>query len=239
MSKDKLLVVEDEEHIGELIKAYLEEEFEVTLVNDGGTALEIYSHDRFNLVVLDIMLPGVNGWDVCRQIRRTGDIPIIMLTAKDEDIDKILGLELGADDYVTKPFNPRELLARVKAVLRRFKGSQDEGSQETCQDEDTQILEYPGIIVNSFTRQAVVNGQPVDFTPKEFELLWLFASNPGMVFSRDHLIQKVWGFDYLGETRTIDSTVKRLRRKLEAVPGAFYYIQTVWGMGYKFEVPGI
>ena len=150
-----------------------------------------------------------------------------MLTAKDDEFDKILGLELGADDYVTKPFNPRELLARVKAVLRRFKGGQEENNE---------IIEHPGIAVNKAARQVTVNGENLDVTPKEFDLLWLFASNPGMVFNREHIIQKVWGYDYMGETRAIDNTIKRLRRKLEAVPGAPIFIHTVWGIGYKFEV---
>ncbi|MHB8171999.1 MAG: response regulator transcription factor [Thermincolia bacterium] len=228
MNKDRVLVVDDEEHICELVKAYFSEEFDLTVAYDGRTALEKYNQGQFALVILDIMLPGLNGWDVCRRIRQVGDTPVIMLTAKSEDIDKILGLELGADDYVTKPFNPRELLARAKAVLRRVKGPNEDNRQ---------VFEYPGMMINNDTRQVTVKGQLLELTPKEYELLWLFAGNPGMVFNREHLIQRVWGFDYLGDSRTIDSTVKRLRRKLEAVPGAPFYIQTVWGIGYRFEVP--
>lgn len=228
MNKTKVLVVDDEEHICELVKAYFSEEFDISVAHNGQAALTKYKQGKFDLVILDIMLPELNGWEVCRRIRQEGDTPIIMLTAKGEDIDKILGLELGADDYVTKPFNPRELLARAKAVLRRFKGPREENSQ---------IIEYPGIFINNSTHQVNVNGQDLELTSKEFDLLWLFASNPGMVFSREHLIQKVWSFDYLGDTRTIDSTVRRLRRKLDYVPGAPFFIQTVWGVGYKFEVP--
>lgn len=227
MNPKRVLVVDDEENICELVKTYFSEEFEVDLTNNGQDALSIYKKSKYDLIILDLMLPGINGWDTCRQIRQTCDTPIIMLTAKDEDIDKILGLELGADDYVTKPFNPRELLARAKAVLRRYQGNREESSQ---------IIEYPGIFINIHTREVEIQGQLIELTPKEFDILWLFASNPGMVFSREHLIQKIWGFDYLGETRAIDSTIKRLRSKLESVQEAPYYIQTVWGIGYKFEV---
>ncbi len=228
MTINKVLVVDDEESICELIKTYFDDDFDITIAYDGQTALTKFKQGQFGLVILDIMLPGLNGWDVCRQIRQMGDTPIIMLTARGEDLDKILGLELGADDYVTKPFNPRELLARAKAILRRSKGPK----------EDTpQLIEYPGIVINNSTHQVIILGQELELTPKEFELLWLFASNPGMVFSREQIIQKVWGFDYLGDTRAIDSTIKRLRRKLESSPEAPCFIQTVWGVGYKFEVP--
>jgi len=227
VNRYKLLVVDDEEHICELVRTYLGEEFEISTAYDGQAALDKLKESRFDLVLLDIMLPVVNGWDVCRQIRQMGETPIIMLTAKDDDVDKILGLELGADDYVTKPFNPRELLARAKAVLRRFKGTRED---------NTEIIEYSGMVINKTTYQVVVNEQPVDLTAKEFELLWLFANNPGMVFNREQLIQKIWGFDYMGDTRAIDNAIKRLRRKLESVPGAPLFIHTVWGVGYKFEV---
>lgn len=228
MNRTKVLVVDDEEHICELVRTYFNEEFDIAVAYDGLTALQMYSEERFDLLLLDIMLPGINGWDVCRRIRQQGTTPIIMLTAKGEEIDKILGLELGADDYVTKPFNPRELLARARAVLRRFKGIREESAQ---------VIEYPGLVVNKSNRRVAVNAQEVELTIKEFDLLWLFATNPGMVFSREHIMQKIWGFDYLGASRAIDSTIKRLRRKLEAIPEAPVYIQTVWGVGYKFEVP--
>ena len=228
MTNNKVLIVDDEESICELIKTYFDDDFDIIIAYDGQTALIKYKQSQFDLVILDIMLPGLNGWDVCRQIRQMGDTPIIMLTARGEDLDKILGLELGADDYVTKPFNPRELLARAKAILRRSKGSKEVTPK---------LIEYPGIVINNSTHQVIILGQELELTPKEFELLWLFASNPGMVFSREQIIQKVWGFDYLGDTRAIDSTIKRLRRKLESSPEAPCFIQTVWGVGYKFEVP--
>lgn len=222
-----VLVVDDEEHICELVKTYLKDDFDIITAHDGQTALALFEDKRFDLVILDIMLPGLSGWEVCRCIRKKGDTPIIMLTAKDEDIDKILGLELGADDYVTKPFNPRELLARVKAVLRRFVGTKEGSSQ---------VLDYPGIVINKETHQVFVNQVTIDLTAKEFDLLWLFANNPGMVIGREQLIQKIWGYDYMGDTRAIDNAIKRLRRKLESVEGAPLFIHTVWGVGYKFEV---
>ncbi len=227
-SKYKILIVEDEENICQLIQAYLNDEFETTFAYDGGLALTKFEVGDIDLVILDIMLPVLSGWEVCRRIRAKSDIPIIMLTAKDEALDKIVGLEIGADDYVTKPFDPRELLARVKAVLRRYKGNREDFPDK---------VEYPGLLINNATRKVYVNAQELDLTLKEFELLWLFATNPGIAFSREHLIQKVWGYDYLGASRAIDSTVKRLRRKLEAVAGGAVFIQTIWGLGYKFEVP--
>lgn len=227
MYTNKILVVDDEEHICELIKTYFIGEFEVITVYDGQTAIDKFKQGHFDLVILDIMLPGLSGWDVCRQIRQLGNTPVIMLTAKADEVDKIVGLELGADDYVTKPFNPRELLARAKAILRRVGGTREE---------NIKIIEYPGIRINKTTFTTMICGKAIDLTPKEFELLWLFASNPGMVFNREHLIQKIWGFDYLADTRAIDNAIKRLRRKLESVEGAPFYIQTVWGLGYKFEV---
>lgn len=225
--KMSVLVVDDEEHICELVKTYLKDEFDITTANDGQTALELFEDKRFDLVILDIMLPGLSGWEVCRSIRKKGNTPIIMLTAKDEDIDKILGLELGADDYVTKPFNPRELLARVKAVLRRFTGTREDS---------VKVLEYQGIAINRETHKVFVNQTNIDLTAKEFDLLWIFANNPGMVLSREQLIQKIWGYDFMGETRAIDNAIKRLRRKLESVEEAPLFIHTVWGVGYKFEV---
>lgn len=229
MSRQKLLVVDDEKHICELIRTYFAEDFEVTMVYDGHQAVERYAQGSFDLVLLDIMLPGLDGWQICKYIRSKGETPIIMLTAKGEDIDKIVGLELGADDYVTKPFNPRELLARAKAVLRRAKG--------VSRDAVGEVIEYPGISINNLTHRVLVCGQELELTPKEYELLWFFVSNPEIVLSREQLINKVWGFDFLGDSRTIDSTIKRLRRKLEAVPEAPTFITTVWGIGYKFEVP--
>ncbi len=228
MDKKQLLIVDDEEHICNLLSLYLSDDFKITTANDGQAALSAFFEKKFDLIVLDIMLPGLSGWELCRKIRKTTDTPVIMLTAKDDPYDKILGLELGADDYITKPFNPGELLARVKAVLRRF---------NSASAENFQIIKYPGIFLNKETFKVEILEQPLELTPKEFSLLWFFASNPGIVLQRENIMQRVWGFDYMGDTRTIDNTIKRLRRKLESVPGAPLYIQTVWGLGYKFEVP--
>ncbi|KTE92447.1 two-component system response regulator [Desulfitobacterium hafniense] len=227
MDKKQLLIVDDEEHICNLVSLYLSDEFHITKVYDGHTALSVFVEKKFDLIVLDIMLPGLNGWELCRRIRMLSDTPVIMLTAKDDPHDKILGFDLGADDYVTKPFNPGELLARAKAVLRRF---------NSASSEEPQIIKYPGFVLNKETFKVEILGQLLELTAKEFSLLWFFASNPGIVLQRENIMLKVWGFDYMGDTRTIDNTIKRLRRKLESVPEAPVYIQTVWGLGYKFEV---
>lgn len=228
MSQKQLLIVDDEEHICRLVSLYLSDEYKITMAYDGPTALSAFVQNTFDLVVLDIMLPGLSGWELCRKIRTIADTPIIMLTAKDDPLDKILGLELGADDYVTKPFNPRELTARVKAVLRRFNSSSAENHS---------MIQYQGLFLDQKTFKAEILEHSLELTAKEFSLLWFFASNPGIVLQRENILQQVWGYDYLGDTRTIDNTIKRLRRKLESVPGAPLYIHTVWGLGYKFEVP--
>ncbi|MEA5024590.1 Transcriptional regulatory protein WalR [bioreactor metagenome] len=228
MGKRQLLIVDDEEYICNLLNLYLNDDFLITTACDGHIALSNVVQKKFDLIVLDIMLPGLSGWELCRKIRTISDSPIIMLTAKDDPHDKILGFDLGADDYVTKPFNPGEFLARVKAVLRRFNSA----SAETLQ-----IINYPGIVLNKETFQVEILGHTLELTSKEFSLLWFFASNPGIVLQRENIMQRVWGFDYMGDTRTIDNTIKRLRRKLESIPKAPLYIQTVWGLGYKFEVP--
>ncbi|KJR46924.1 Two-component response regulator [Desulfosporosinus sp. I2] len=228
MDKKKLLVVDDEEHICNLISLYLSDDFNITLVYDGSSALSAFLQKPFDLIVLDIMLPQLSGWELCRKIRQVTNTPVIMLTAKDDPYDKILGLELGADDYITKPFIPGELLARVKAVLRRF---------NSAPAENLQIIMYPGIFLNKATYKAEILNQALELTSKEFNLLWFFASNPGIVLQRENIMLRVWGFDYMGDTRAIDNTIKRLRRKLESVSGAPLYIQTVWGLGYRFVVP--
>ncbi len=224
--KEAVLVVDDDPNICELIKMYLDDDYEVFVVHDGGSVINKINEVNPALVVLDIMLPVMDGLEVCKEIRRKWNIPIIMLTAKGEEIDKILGLELGADDYITKPFSPREMAARIKAVLRR---THSPGKQE-------HFLQYPGLFLDAESHLVKINGQAVELTPKEFEMLWLMAANPGKVFSRDNLLDKVWGFDFFGGTRAVDSQVKRLRRKMENVPDAPTYIHTVWGVGYKFEV---
>lgn len=224
--KESILVVDDDEHICELVKMYLEEDFDVCVLHDGGQVMDKVKTLNPVMIILDIMLPTKNGWEVCKEIRQSNSIPIIMLTAKGEEIDRILGLELGADDYITKPFSPREVAARVKAVLRRTRSV----------GQDTKALSFVGITMNLDSHHVKVNDIPVILTPKEFELLWLLASSAGKVFTREMLLDHVWGFDFYGDTRAVDSQIKRLRKKLESVPDSRTYIHTVWGMGYKFEV---
>lgn len=222
----RVLVVDDDVNICELIRLYLEKEgFQVTVCHDGRKALDVFKDTPPDIVILDIMLPGMDGWEVCREIRRLSDIPIIMLSAKDETFNKVLGLELGADDYMVKPFEPKELVARIRAVLRRF---------ERHEDNPEQVV-YPGLVINKSTYTVKINGKEVDMPPKELELLYFLASNPNKVFTREQLLEKVWGFDFYGDTRTVDVHVKRLREKFEPNETR-WSIKTVWGVGYKFEV---
>lgn len=226
VSKTRVLVIDDDVNICELIRLYLEKDgYEVLTVYNGKKGLEVFSDFAPNLVVLDIMLPGADGWQVCREIRKISNIPIIMLTAKGETFDKVLGLELGADDYMVKPFEPKELVARVKAVLRRYEHK----------DFDSQEVVYPNLVVNRTNYSVKMNGKDLDLPPKELELLFFLASNPNKVFTREQLLEHVWGFDFYGDSRTVDVHVKRLREKIE-LPGQIWQLKTVWGVGYKFEV---
>jgi two-component system response regulator ResD len=219
-----ILVVDDEESVRELTRLYLEREgFRVETAADGEEALAQVANLRPDLIVLDIMLPKVDGWAVCREIRRELVTPIIFLSAKGEEYDRILGLELGADDYLTKPFSPRELVARVKAVLRR--GSAGPSGK---------TLRYPGMVIDGAAHTVEVDGQDLTLAPREFELLWFLASHPGQVFSRDQLLTNVWGYSYPGDQRTVDTHVKRLREKMPDKSASC--LKTVWGRGYKFEV---
>ncbi|SFG06116.1 two component transcriptional regulator, winged helix family [Desulfotomaculum arcticum] len=223
-----VLVVEDEEPVRELTRLYLEREgFQVETALDGEEALLRAASARPDLILLDIMLPKMDGWAVCREIRKQLVTPIIMLTARGEELDRVLGLEMGADDYITKPFSPREMVARVKAVLRRV--------QQTQTRQDNEVITLPGLIIDNSARQVEINGQVIPMPPKEFDLLWFLAGNPGRVFTREQLLQQVWEYDYLGDPRTVDTHIKRLREKLNANTGR-RYIKTVWGLGYKFEV---
>ena len=223
----RILLVEDEKAIRDAVTAYLEREnYWVTAVGDGQEALEEFSKHHFDLVILDLMLPRVPGERVCRAIRDNSDVPIIMLTAKGEEFDKLLGLELGADDYITKPFSPREVLARVKAVLRRMHELKDSGKASHL------VVENLDIDMSAFT--VKLDGKLMPCTPKEIEILWTLANNPGMVFSREHLLQSIWGYDFLGDTRAVDSHIKRIRAKL-CKPSNHWEISTVWGIGYRFE----
>lgn len=224
-SKHGILVIDDDTNICELIRLYLEKEgYSVRTVNDGMKAIEEFTEFAPNLVVLDIMLPGKDGWTICREIRKISNIPIIMLTAKGETFDKVLGLELGADDYIVKPFETKELIARIKAVLRRYE-----------RKEVLQEIVYPNLVINKSDYTLRVNGKNVEVPPKELELLFHLATNPNKVFTRDQLLEQVWGFDFFGDSRTVDVHVKRLREKLENT-NQNWQLKTVWGVGYKFEV---
>lgn len=228
MSLGKILVVDDDKNICELLRLYLEKEgYNVILSNDGEEAVVKFTALKPDLVLLDIMLPGLDGWQVCREIRKKSNVPIIMLTAKGETFDKVLGLELGADDYVVKPFDTKEIVARIKAVLRRI--GQNSGNNEVKE------VKYDGLVVNMTRYELKVNDKAIDTPPKELELLFHLASNPNRVYTRDQLLDEVWGFEYYGDSRTIDVHVKRLREKLEGVSNK-WSLKTVWGVGYKFEV---
>ncbi len=225
-SGDHVLVIEDDRSIQELIRLYLEKEnFEVKLASDGNEGLESVYESPPALVILDLMLPRIDGWEVCRRIRDAHAIPIIMLTARDAVSDRINGLELGADDYVTKPFDPRELVARVRAVLRR--------SQTPAETH----LEFNDFSMNYDQRRVIQGGSEAYLTAKEFDLLWLLANHPGRVFTRDQLLNQVWGYEFYGNVRTVDVHIRHLREKIEPDPGNPRYILTVWGVGYKFEQP--
>ena len=226
---NKILVVDDDLNICELLKLYLENEgYTAFVANDGQAAVDTFAAKNPDLVLLDIMLPKMDGWQVCREIRKTPSVPIIMLTAKGETFDKVLGLELGADDYVTKPFDAKEVMARIKAVLRRSKGESGTAAQEK------KTVSYDKLEINIENYEMKVNGVVVDTPPKELELIYHFASNPNRVYTRDQLLDEVWGFDYYGDSRTVDVHVKRLREKLEGVSDK-WSLKTVWGVGYKFE----
>lgn len=226
---NKILVVDDDLNICELLKLYLENEgYTAFVANDGQAAVDTFAAKNPDLLLLDIMLPKMDGWQVCREIRKTSSVPIIMLTAKGETFDKVLGLELGADDYVTKPFDAKEVMARIKAVLRRSKGESGTAAQEK------KTVSYDKLEINIENYEMKVNGVVVDTPPKELELIYHFASNPNRVYTRDQLLDEVWGFDYYGDSRTVDVHVKRLREKLEGVSDK-WSLKTVWGVGYKFE----
>lgn len=225
MSKPNIMVVDDEKNICELIRLYLEKEgFAVTIANNGSDAIAMIRQNKPDLVLLDIMMPVIDGWEVCRQVREFSQVPIIMLTAKGETFDKVMGLDLGADDYIVKPFDTKEVVARVKAVLRR-----------TVTEEDSGEVVYDKLVVNIDRYELRVDGKVIDTPPKELELLYHLAKNPNHVYTRDQLLDEVWGFEYFGDSRTIDVHVKRLREKLEGVSDQ-WSLKTVWGVGYKFEV---
>lgn len=223
--KSKILIVDDDENITELISLYLNKEgYDTKIVQSGSQAFSAFQSYNPNLVILDLMLPGKDGFDVCKEIRQVSNTPIIMLTAKGETFDKILGLELGADDYMVKPFDTKELTARVKAVLRRFTPQKDKTKQIILENLDINLTNY----------SVIYNGNKIEMPPKELELLYFLASSPNQVFTREQLLNRIWGYEYLGDTRTVDVHIKRIREKLSE--NDFWAIKTVWGIGYKFEV---
>ena len=229
MNNGKILIVDDDTNICELLRLYIEKEgYTTAIAYDGIQALELFNKEQPNLVLLDIMMPKLDGWQVCREIRKTSDCPIIMITAKGEVFDKILGLELGADDYVVKPFEAKEVVARVRAVLRRT----GVGEEETIKE-----VNWDKLSINLTNYELKVNGEQIDTPPKEMELLYHLASNPNKVFTRDQLLDQVWGFEYYGDSRTVDVHVKRIREKIDGVSDK-WELRTVWGVGYKFEVKG-
>lgn len=230
VAKQKILIVDDDNNIAELISLYLIKEcFETQIVNDGESALDAIRSFSPNLILLDLMLPGIDGYQVCREVRASSSIPIIMLSAKGEIFDKVLGLELGADDYMEKPFDTKELVARVKAVLRRYK-MMPAAAEEP---DNMKKAEYPDLVVNLTNYSVLYNGKIVDMPPKELELLYFLASSPNQVFTREQLLDQIWGYEYIGDTRTVDVHIKRLREKIS--DHADWRISTVWGIGYKFE----
>jgi len=232
----KAFIVDDDPHISELLRLYFDKDgFEVVTCYDGNHAVEIFPQAAPDIVILDLMLPGKDGYDVLREIRRTSSVPVIMLTARGDTLDKVVGLELGADDYVQKPFEPKELLARVKAVLRRVETPAD--PQKASQNHaSTEWVEYPGIRIDKSRYSVTAGGQNIEMPPKELELLFFLASHPNRVFTREQLLENIWGFDYFGESRTVDVHIKRIREKLEETgEHPNWQIKTVWGVGYKFE----
>lgn len=233
-AKQKILIVDDDENIAELISLYLAKEcFDTMMVHDGMDAISAFDTYQPNLILLDLMLPGIDGYQVCREIRGKSNVPIIMLSAKGEVFDKVLGLELGADDYIIKPFDSKELVARVRAVLRRYQ-AQPAVQQTTTPQNQGKCIEYPGIIINLTNYSVMVDGKNVEMPPKELELLYFLAASPNQVFTREQLLDQLWGYEYIGDTRTVDVHIKRLREKIKDHPT--WKISTVWGIGYKFEV---
>lgn len=228
-AKTKILIVDDDSNIAELISLYLLKEcYDTRIVGDGEAALKEFETYQPDLILLDLMLPGIDGYQVCRTIRSTSNVPIIMLSAKGEVFDKVLGLELGADDYIIKPFDSKEMVARVKAVLRRY-----QISRPVAPEPDIKCVEYPDLVVNLTNYSVLYKNQVIDMPPKELELLYFIASSPNQVFTREQLLDNIWGYEYLGDTRTVDVHVKRLREKIK--DHEHWGIATVWGIGYKFE----
>ncbi|WP_312368542.1 response regulator transcription factor [Lachnoclostridium sp.] len=233
-TKQKILIVDDDANIAELISLYLMKEcFDTKIVYDGEEAITQYREYQPNLILLDLMLPGIDGYEVCREVRKTSTVPIIMLSAKGEIFDKVLGLELGADDYMIKPFDTKELVARVKAVLRRVVPSQST-SEQVIMQELGDFVSYPDLVINQSNYSVTYFGDSIEMPPKELELFYFLASHPNQVFTREQLLDHIWGYEYIGDTRTVDVHIKRLREKIK--DHTSWRLSTVWGIGYKFEV---
>lgn len=229
-NKQKILIVDDDENIAELISLYMTKEcFETQIVYDGESALQAADTFAPDLILLDLMLPGIDGYQVCREIRQKSQTPIIILSAKGEVFDKVLGLELGADDYMEKPFDTKELVARVKAVLRRYKTA-----APVTETPASKKVSYPNLTINLTNYSVIYNGKNIDMPPKELELLYFLASSPNHVYTREQLLDQIWGYEYIGDTRTVDVHIKRLREKIK--DHETWRIATIWGIGYKFEV---
>lgn len=232
--KQRVMIVDDDANIAELISLYLAKEcYETKIVYDGEEALRTFPVFKPNIILLDLMLPGIDGYQVCRELRMTSQVPIIMLSAKGEVFDKVLGLELGADDYMIKPFDSKELVARVKAVLRRYQAVPTVAAP-SVPEQQGEFVEYPDLIVNLTNYSVIYQGRTVDMPPKELELLYFLASSPNQVFTREQLLDHIWGYEYIGDTRTVDVHIKRLREKIKDNDN--WALTTVWGIGYKFEV---
>ena len=228
-SKQRILIVDDDENIAELISLYLTKEcYETKIVYDGESALSELSVFKPNLILLDLMLPGIDGYQVCREIREKSDVPVIIITARGEDFERIMGLDIGADDYIVKPFSPSEVMARIRAILRRM------SRQDT--EESKGVLNVSTVTINIEEYTLHISGTNIPLTKKEIETMWVLAGNPNKVFTRDNLLDSLWGIDYFGDSRTVDSHIKRLRAKLDKVPHPEWRIKTIWGLGYKFEI---
>lgn len=233
-SKQKILIVDDDNNIAELIALYLMKEcFDTRIVNDGEEALKAFQSWQPNLILLDLMLPGIDGYQVCREIRAKSSTPVIMLSAKGEVFDKVLGLELGADDYIMKPFDSKEMVARVRAVLRRCQPAK----QEAPAQDKAKRVEYDGLTINLTNYSVVCDGRQIEMPPKELELLYFLAASPNQVFTREQLLDQIWGYEYIGDTRTVDVHIKRLREKIK--DHSSWSISTVWGIGYKFDTKSV
>jgi two-component system, OmpR family, response regulator ResD len=229
MSRTKVLVADDDPNVCEIIRLYFaKQQIDLVVASDGRQALELVEKESPDMIILDVMMPQMDGFEACREIRKRWDTPIIMLTAKDEEFDRVLGLELGADDYVTKPFSPRELVARIRAILRRMQ------PREKVEEDAARLLTFDQLSIDLDKREVIAAGEKISFRPKEFDLLVHLAKSPGSVFSREQLLEQIWGFDYFGDIRTIDVHIKKIRQRLSKLP--YECIHTVWGIGYKFEV---